>query len=663
MASYQGFAELSVTLNHDPKAVTDYRRELDLRTGVYRVSYRHGGVTYRREAFCSHPHGVLAVRFSADRPGACSGDVELMAMHPADFRKGSDGIDFHGKLTNGRRFGCVMKLATAGGTVDPKAGEDGVREVKYRRYRSTRPFNTVRVEGADSITLYLVGDTDYSLDPADRFRGADPAAKIAPRLAAIGKHSFEAMREASAADVATLFDRCMLDLATDNPDALSLPTDRRLAAYRRGDSDPAFEALAFAAQRYMMIACSRPGSLPANLQGLWNNSNWPAWTSDYHTDINIQMNYWFVEPANLPECAAPLFDYIESQIPIWRKRAKATFGETVRGWTVAYMNNIDGGMAYKIFPPGNVWLAWHYAEQFKFSQDRDYLERRAYPVLRELSEQWQDLLIERPDGLLTTPKTMSPEHKPQQFGISQDLQMVRNCFTDFIAASTRLDRDRAFRGQVRELRGRLIPIRIGRWGQLQEWERDRDSRYCTHRHIQHLFAAFPGSEISAGTPELARAAVTSLEARGRGRSGWSQVWRASIFARIGRPDLAYRQLRSALRGFHPHLIWQGKSQVDAPCGYAAGVCEMLLQSHCALDDSDSRYRIDLLPALPTAWPRGRIAGLRARGGFEVDIAWNDGALTRATIRNVGSPSQQCTVRYRDRQATLTIPRGEEASFE
>lgn len=665
MGAYQGFGEISAMFNHDPKKVTDYRRELDLRTGIHSVRYVYNGIQYKREAFCSYPTGLLAIRFTADKPAAYSGDIRLMSMHPAKFSKSKDGIEFAGAIAgNKRKFKGVMKLQTDGGQVLPEAGKDGEDTVNYRRrYKSVRPYNTVRVEGVNSITLYLAADTDYSPDASKEFRGDDPADKIAPRLANIQKFSFKQMKQASAADVATLFDRCTLDLATPNPDAEALPIDERKKAYARGDSDPGFEALVFAAQRHMMIACSRPGSLPANLQGIWNNSNWPAWTSDYHSDINIQMAYWFTEPANLAECNDALFDYMESQIPVRRLYSKELYGKDVRGWNVHFMNNIFGGYSYKDFPGGSAWYAQHFAEHFKFNQDRAYLEKRAFPVLQEISQHWQDLLIERPNGKLVTPKTMSPEHKPEQFGISQDLQLVHNLFTDYLAASKRLnDSDSAFHKQVADMRERLLPIQIGRWGQIQEWERDRDSRYSTHRHHHQMIAAFPGSQITTETPELAEAVVTGLEARGTGGTGWSQVWRINLFARLGRPDLAYRQVRVALPSFHDHLIWQSKSQIDAPAGYASGVCEMLLQSHRPLADDDSRFLIELLPALPTAWPSGRVKGLRARGGFEVDIEWADGKLTTATLRNINSPTDQAQVRYGDRKETLTVPRGKQVVF-
>lgn len=659
MGAYQGFGQLQFMIGHSIKDVTGYRRELDLRTGIHTVTYTYKGTTYKREAFCSYPRGLLAIRFTADKPAAHTGQLELSSMHTAELATNRHGITFTGQLKNGRKFRGAMRIEAIGGKILPEAGKSGVREQKYRRYSAQMPYDSIKLEGCDSVTVYFAGDTDYSLDAGSKHVGAHPEEKIGPRLANIRSMSFDDMRDESAADVARLFDRCTFELATSNPDAEARPTDQRRSGYGGDSSDAGFEALIFDANRYMMIAASRPGSLPANLQGLWNFSNWPAWTSDYHTDINVQMNYWFVEPANLAECAEPLFDYIESQIPHWREDARAAFGPKTRGWTVRYMNNIDGGGAYKNYPAGNAWLAWHYAEHFKFSQDETFLRGRAYPLLKELSEHWEDLLIERPGGQLTTPRTMSPEHKPEQYGITQDVEMVDNLFADTLAAAKRLSVDLGFEQKVQDLQNRLIPIRIGRWGQIQEWEPDRDSRYCTHRHIQHLFAAFPGRQICPKeTPELAAAAITSLEARGTGRSGWSKAWRMSIFARLQKPDLFYRQLRLTPRGFHDTLVWEGKQQVDAPCGYVSGVCEALLQSHRTLDQRDSQYLVHLLPALPKAWPTGRVKGLRARGGYEVDMEWTDGQLTEAVIRNVAAPKDTCTLQYGQKQQKIKIASGE-----
>jgi len=661
MGQYQAFGVLNITLGHDPKQATGYRRELDLRTGLHTVTYQHGGVTYRREAFASYPHGILGIRLSADKPGTLSGSIGLLAMHAATITKSATGMEFAGALPNDRKFQATLQLHTQGGRVLPEKGESGTRIQQHRRQTDTMPYDSIVLENCDEIILYLAADTDFAFAPENNFLGAAPAEKIAPRLAHTKQFGFDQLRDASAADVSALFDRCTIEIATPNPAAEALPIDQRRAAYRNGAIDPGLETLAFDAVRHMIIACSRPGSLPANLQGIWNDSNRPAWTSDYHADLNVQMAYWFVDPTNLAECNIPLFDYIESQIPFRREAAKRIFGANVRGWTVDYMNGIFGAGGYKNYPPGSAWYAWHFADHFKFTQDGTFLETRAYPVLKELSEHWQDLLIARPDGRLVTPKTMSPEHKPAQFGISQDVQLVHSLFGDFLNASRRLDRDAAFRTEVADMRGRLVPLKIGRWGQLQEWEPDRDSRYGVHRHFNHMIAAFPANQICpSNDPELAAAVVTGLEARGIGETGWAKSWRVALFARMGMPELVERQMRATLGDFHDHLIWQSKSQIDAPAGYAAGVAEALLQSHETLADDDSRFLIHLLPALPPAWQHGRAHGLRARGGFEVDLEWENGRLTQAKIRGIANTPKEITLRSGTTHTRLTLRPGTES---
>jgi len=670
--TFQSLGVINFRLGHDPKTVTNFRRELDLRTGLFTMTYQSNGETHKREAFCSYPSGLLAIRFTADKPGSLSGPLELTARHKATFTKSKDGIEFSGQKPNGQKFACVMRVNTQGGKMLPDAGKDGVTDTSTQRSGkrtvSSEEYKSIMIEGCDSVTLYVAGDTDYAMDPAKQFKGTDPLKNIAPHLANIGKMTFDKLRDESMADVAKLFDRCTFDLATSAPESEAQPIDKRRLAYKnrlyqKGATDLGLHTLAFDAARYMMIACSRPGSLPANLQGHWNETNSAEWTGDYHTDINVQMNYWFVEPANLAECAIPLFDYIESQIPFWRKKAKTVFGEKVRGWTVEYMNNIFGGGTYMNYPPGGAWLAWHYAQHFEFGQNMDFLNKRAYPLMKELSEQWQDLLIKRPNGQLTTTKTSSPEHGPFQYGIAQDRQMVYDLLTNYQSAAARLKCDAEFSKQVEDMRTHIVPPKIGRWGQIQEWEGDEDSRYCTHRHMMHEYAAFPGRAITPlETPELNAAAIKTLEARGEGSTGWSKAWRISIYARLNRPDLAYLALSTVLLGFHDNLIWEGKQQIDAPCGYASGVCELLLQSHKPLDNTAGLFEIDLLPALPKEWPTGSIRGLRARGGYEVDIEWQDGKLTRATIRNISSPASECTVRYKDNVTTIAVPRGESRVF-
>jgi len=670
--TFSSLGSFSFALGHDPEEVTAYRRELDLRTGLYTVTYKYKGVTYTREAFCSYPRGLLAIRFTASQPGALSGELQLKSQFDAKFTKSKEGIRFAGQLPNKQdfhlKFACHMRLQSSGGQVLPAQGQDGADVTKARNKTLKHPYNSIAVQNCDSVTVYIAGDTNYVPDPAQHYLGDDPQPKIAEHLRHADKMTFDQMATESAEDVSRLFDRCTLDLATAQREDESLPTGERKNTYKRrlyhGETpDVGLERLAFDAVRYMMIACSRPGTLPANLQGVWNEGRGAAWTGDYHTDINIEMNYWFTLPANLAECHLPYFEYIESQIPPWREQTKRAYGESVPGWTVEYMNNIFGAGTYMIYVPGSAWLTWNYSQHFQFDQDLDFLEDRAYPVLKETARQWKHLLIERPDGQLTTPWTMSPEHPPKQFGIAQDRQMVYNLFTRYMAAAARLKQDAEFAAEARDLRSRIVPPRIGRWGQLQEWEIDRDSRYCGHRHMMHVFGAFPGRQINPyQTPQLTEAVATSLIARGPGFTGWSMAWRGSLYARMKMPERAYAALSGVLPRFHDNLIWESKQQIDAPCGFASGVCEMLLQSYMPLDDTDTRFEVELLPALPEAWPTGKVQGLRARGGFTVDQQWEDGKLTEAVIHNVSSPTDQCTIRYNGKTTTLTIPKGKSTTY-
>ncbi len=648
MKMYQAFGDVYIDLGH--KEVSDYRRELDLRRGLYRVEYTHDGATYTREAFCSHPAGVMIMRLTADKPGAYSGTISLRDMHSGDMEATSDGLAFRGQLGNGLKYACRLAVRHRGGKLTPVSG---TKKIKNKKAVS------VRADNCDRITLILAADTDYSFDASAGYRGKDPQKRIGPRIAKVLDQSFETLRREHVADVTALFDRCILTLECD-PAAADLPTDKRLEQYRTKRRDNGIGELAFDMARYLMIACSRPGSLPANLQGLWNKSNNPPWACDYHTDINVQMNYWFTEPANLPECHIPLFDYIESQIPMWRRTTRKKFDGDVRGWSLHYMNGIFGAGGWKWYHPASAWLAQHYFEHYAFGRDKSFLKKRAYPVLKEVCHYWEDQLLTRPDGTLVTPKGISPEHGPWQYGVTQDVAIVRDLFGNYIDASERLDTDPAYRDRIDRMRANLLDYQIGRWGQLQEWEEDRDSRWGHHRHMMHLFGLHPGHQIHPlTTPQLARAAKTSLQARGDGGSGWSLAWKISFWARLlngeRAGDIAAKLLSTKfcdnLFDMHPPF------QIDGNFGYGAAVCEMLLQSH--LQRSDGRRVLHLLPALPRKrWPTGNITGLRARGGYEVDITWHNGAMVEARIHGKTNTKERCTIRYGDRTATFPLRRGE-----
>ncbi|MEI6176460.1 MAG: glycoside hydrolase family 95 protein [Verrucomicrobiota bacterium] len=659
MGSYQAFGDILLHLGHDFSKVTNYRHELDIDRAVHQVSYKFDGVRYQRTAFASHPDGVIVIELTADRPGALSGIIQLADMHKAKIEASENKLVSVGKLANGFEYEAQLLVLHDNGTL--RVGD--TTATAENPWKIAVPTANMAFEKCDRVTLILGAGTNFVQDHTKGWLGVHPHAAVTRRVDAAGKRDFGDLLAQHVKDFQSIFRRFSIALGTTAPELRAKTTLARLEDYNeKQTNDPELEALFCQFGRYLLISCSRPGSLPANLQGVWNDSNQPAWAGDYHSNINIEMNYWPAEVANLAECHEPFIDYVNSIREVSALNTRKQYGD-VRGWTIQTMNNACGISFWKWNPPGSAWYAQHLWEYFAFSRDIRYLRQTAYPVLKEICQFWDDRLKRRPDGTLVTPDGWSPEHGPAEEGVTYDQEIIYDLFTNTIDAADALSDDKEFRDHIAGLRDKLLKPKIGRWGQLQEWEEDKDDPKDDHRHVSHLFALYPGRQITkAGTPDLAKAAEVSLKARGEKSTGWSRAWKINFWARLWDGDYAYKMLRNLLTvvretkviygasgaGVYPNLLDSHPPfQIDGNLGAVAGYCEMLLQSHTG--------EIRLLPALPKSWPDGNVSGICARGGFDVDIIWKNGHLTKAVIHS--KAGQPCKVVYGDKSWELKTTAG------
>lgn len=651
--SFTTLGEIYIETGLSEIGMSDYKRALSLDSALAVVSFRKDGVQYERKYFASYPDSVMVLRFSADKPGMQNlafsyganpeAKGEIKAASPSE-------LLYTGRLKNNQmKFALRIRAFHKGGSLSVAGGK-------------------IIVKGADEAVFLLTAGTDYRMnfdpdfDNPLTYVGEDPEQTTLAMMEQAAARSYDELCNRHKADYTALFDRVKLSLNPHAPMTLQypavtdLPTRQRLARYRQGHPDYRLETIYYQYGRYLLIASSRPGNMPANLQGMWANGVDGPWRVDYHNNINVQMNYWPACSTNLDDCALPLIDFIRTLVKPGEKTAQAYFN--ARGWTASISSNIfgftsplsDEDMSWNLNPMAGPWLATHVWEYYDYTRDKDFLKKTGYPLIKSSADFAVDYLWHRPDGSYTAAPSTSPEHGPVDQGATFVHAVVREILLNAIDASKTLGVDAAARKQWQHVLDHLVPYRIGRYGQLMEWSSDIDDPKDEHRHVNHLFGLHPGHTLSPiTTPELAQAAKVVLEHRGDGATGWSMGWKLNQWARLHDGNHAYMLFGNLLKNGTVDNLWDTHPpfQIDGNFGGTAGITEMLLQSHAGF--------IHLLPALPDAWSEGAVSGLRTRGNFEVSIEWYNGELKEAVI--LSRSGEPCRLRYGDQTLEFKTKKG------
>ena len=667
-AAYQPLGELRLLFPSTSRNEY-YKRSLDLQNGIATVIFRNHGVTFKREYLISNPDHVMVIHLTADKPGKISFDISLGSEFPNALRlEDGNRLVMEGRWQDdgkskdwtatwkdpGIRFSTAVQVQNKGGILEEKSG-------------------SIRIVNANEATIYLSAGTSFI---NYRDISGNPSSEWPGILKAATSMKYAAIRERHIRDFSGLMKRVSFNLAGSKITEV-MPTDKRLKLLKSGADDPALAVLYFQYGRYLLASCSRTGSQPANLQGIWNKETSPGWGSKYTTNINLEMNYWPAEVTNLSECSSPVYDLIDDLMETGAAVAKDYYG--CRGWVLHHNTDIWRGAApvdgvWGIWPMGAAWLVRHSWEHYLYTKDRKFLEMRAWPQMKGAARFILDFLTVAPPGSLMAGKLITcPSNSPENgydlkdgsmvgftYGATNDLEIITDLFRNCLAAMDELGKnsqpfDAEFRAEIVAAASKLAPLQVNpQTGRLQEWIGDYKEHEPGHRHLSHLYGLYPASLFTPdANPVIAQAAQKSLEFRvenGSGSTGWSRAWLISLFARIHNGDEAYKHLKRLFAEYTlPNLFDDGPPfQIDGNFGGTAGIAEMLLQSHNGI--------ISLLPALPQAWPDGEVKGLCARGDFEVSMQWKKNQLVQSSVYS--KTGGVCRLSYGSKTKELTLKQGE-----